>query len=144
LKLSGNRIAGIGLLIFAGFVVFETRKYPLGSITAPGPGFWPLALSAILAGLAVALILTRQNIKTQWGGIGHAISILGGVAFAALALERLGYRITIFVLLLFYVALLERLKPWLAVVVALGFAEGTYLVFHDLLRVQLPTGPFGL
>jgi len=139
-----NRVAGIGLLIFAAFVAFETRKYPLGSVTSPGPGFWPLALSVILAGLAIALMLTRQSIRAQWGGIGHAISILAGVAFAALALERLGYRITIFVLMLFYLALLERLKPWLALLVALGFAEGTYFLFHDLLRVQLPTGPFGL
>jgi len=140
-----NRVAGIGLLVFAAFVAFETRKYPLGSIASPGPGFWPLALSVILAGLAIALMLRRgQSTRAQWGEIGHAITILAGVAFAALALERIGYRVTIFVLMLFYLALLERLKLWLALLVALGFAEGTYFLFHDLLRVQLPTGPFGL
>jgi putative tricarboxylic transport membrane protein len=62
----------------------------------------------------------------------------------ALALERLGYRLTIFIALLTLVSVLER-KGWIAGVVFAGcFAFGTYFLFNALLHVPLPKGPFGL
>ena len=62
----------------------------------------------------------------------------------ALALERLGYRITIVVACAFLIGVVERRRPVAAALVAIGLAAGTYYLFDTLLRVQLPRGPFGL
>jgi hypothetical protein len=61
----------------------------------------------------------------------------------ALALERLGYRLTILIALLALVALMEE-KGWIVGgVFAVGFSLGSYYLFNTLLRVPLPQGPFG-
>jgi hypothetical protein len=60
----------------------------------------------------------------------------------ALALERLGYRLSILVALLALLTLVER-KSWIVgAVFAIGFSLGSYLLFNTLLRVPLPQGPF--
>jgi hypothetical protein len=78
-----------------------------------------------------------------WSEWRHAVAILGACVFMALALERLGYRLTIVVVLFGLLGALER-KRWLvAAGFAIGFAWGTYFLFNTLLRVPMPQGPFG-
>jgi hypothetical protein len=72
------------------------------------------------------------------------VAILAAGAFAALALERLGYRLTILSVMVFLLALVER-RGWLATsLFALVLAFGSYFLFGTVLRVPLPRGPFGL
>ena len=59
-------------------------------------------------------------------------------------LERLGYRFTMLVALLFLVWLVERRGFALAAVFALGMAFGSFYLFDTLLRVPLPRGPWGV
>jgi hypothetical protein len=79
----------------------------------------------------------------EWQEWRHGAAILGTLAFMALAMEKLGYRATIFIGLFVLVAFMER-KGWLAATIfAAVFAFGTYGLFHSLLHVQLPRGAFG-
>jgi len=64
--------------------------------------------------------------------------------FVALALERLGYRLTMAVACVFLLAVVERKGLVPALLFSVGLAAGTYYLFDTLLRVQLPRGPFGL
>jgi hypothetical protein len=58
-------------------------------------------------------------------------------------LERLGYRITIAVLLVYYLGVLER-RPWVRTLVLTAVvALGSYYLFARWLRVPLPIGVFG-
>jgi putative tricarboxylic transport membrane protein len=74
----------------------------------------------------------------------HALAILVACAFAALALERLGYRLTIGAALLFLLAVVERKRTAGALLFAAAFAAGSFILFDTLLRVPLPRGPWGL
>jgi apolipoprotein N-acyltransferase len=74
----------------------------------------------------------------------RAVAVVAAAAFAALALERLGYRLTVLTLLVFLVGIVERRRAWVVVLVAGGTALGSFWVFHTLLRVPLPRGPFGI
>jgi hypothetical protein len=78
-----------------------------------------------------------------WREWRHAAAILGACAFMALALERLGYRLTIVVVLFGLLGALERKRWFVAAGFAIGFAWGTYFLFNTLLRVPMPQGPFG-
>jgi hypothetical protein len=64
-------------------------------------------------------------------------------AFVALALERLGYRITMGLASAALLGLLERKGIVTSVLVAVGLSAGTYFLFDTLLRVQLPRSPWG-
>jgi putative tricarboxylic transport membrane protein len=146
--LTVDRVAGAGLAIFALFVLWQSRTLPLGSLANPGPAYMPVALATLLflGGLAIAILgrhapPIRSLAFREWR---HAVAIFAACAFAALALERLGYRLTIFILLLFLLAVVERKRAVTAAIFAAAFAAGTYFLFDTLLRVQLPRGPFGI
>jgi hypothetical protein len=146
--LSVERVAGAGVAVFALFVLWQSRALPLGSLANPGPAYMPVALATLLllGGVAIA-VLGGDAPPLRSLGFGewrHAVAIFAACAFAALALERLGYRLTIFLALLFLLGVVERKRPVAALVFAVAFAAGTYFLFDTLLRVQLPRGPFGI
>ncbi len=146
--LTTDRVAGAVLVVFAAVVAVESRALPVGSVRDPGPGFLPLLLALLLAifGVAVAVAgRTAPRLRTlAWPEARHAVAILAACVFAAVALERLGYRITVFALVAGLTGLVERRPPLAALGVAAGLSALSFYVFADLLQVPLPRGPFGL
>lgn len=146
--LTTDRIAGSALAAFALFVLWECRRLPLGTLRNPGPAYVPvvLALVTLLLGVLIAVGGARapRIAAVGWGEAGHALVILGVCAFATLALERLGYRVTMLLALALLVKVVEGRGAALAVVFAAGLAFGSFYLFDTLLRVPLPRGPFGL
>lgn len=142
---SGDRIAGLMLVAIASVVAIETRTLPLGSLGQPGPGYAPLLYAAILFVLGIVIAIGRGGIVPRdWSELPHAAVIVAGIAFAAIALERLGYRLTMLAVLAFLLGVVERKPPLAVALVAFGLSFGSYFVFWTLLRVPLPTGPFGI
>jgi hypothetical protein len=80
----------------------------------------------------------------HWGEAGRAAAILLACGVAAFALERLGYRITMAALLIFFLGVIERHRPLRVALVAAGFSAATYFLFATLLRVPLPVSPWGI
>ncbi len=142
-----DRVAGVALLLLALGVAWESRRLPLGTHHGPGPGYFPLLLAAVLAVLAVVVMARGRGAPPlralAWVEAPRALAIVGAALFAAVALERLGYRLTVLALLLFLLGVVERRRPWAVVLVAAGTALGSFWVFHTLLRVPLPRGPWG-
>ena len=144
--LRSDQVSGVVLALLALFIGWENRGYPLGSLQEPGPGYVPLMLSIFLGvvGLLVAVRGTRaQPLRDmKWPEAPRAAVILVAGGAAALALERLGYRITIFALLVFFLGVLERKRWYSVLILAAAFSIGSYWLFVDLLRVQLPHAPW--
>jgi hypothetical protein len=143
-----DRLAGSALVAIALVVLWESRRLPLGTVQNPGPAYMPavLALALLVFG---ALIAGRGRDAPGVRGIGwaewrHALAILVTCAFAAWALERIGYRLTTAAALGFLLGVVERRGVVLAAVLAAGLAAGSFFLFNTLLRVPLPRGPFGL
>jgi hypothetical protein len=108
----------------------------------------PVALALALLGfgaLLVALGKTTPAISSVgWREWRHAVAIFAVCAFAALALERLGFRVTIALALAFLLRVVERKGSIFSLALAIAFAAGAFLLFDTLLRVPLPRGPLGL
>jgi Tripartite tricarboxylate transporter TctB family len=126
----------------------ESRHLPLGSLRNPGPAYMPVVLAVVLLCFG-ALLFVLAGKSPRLAGVGwaewrHAVAIFLVCVFAALALERLGFRVTIAVSLAFVLGVVERRGFVVTGVVAIGFALGAFLLFDTLLRVPLPRGPFGL
>ncbi len=144
-----DRASGVALALVAAVVLEETWRLglPLGTLANPGPAYMPglLAGGLLLAGVLVA---TVSRSPATLGGAGwsewrHSVAILLTCAFVALALERLGYRLTIGLAGVVLLGVVERKGIVTTLLVAGGLAAGTYFLFDTLLRVQLPRGPFG-
>jgi hypothetical protein len=145
-----ERVSGVALALLAAAVLEECwrLRLPRGTLATPGPAYMPtlLALTLLAAGVLIA-VLGRD--ATTLAGAGwrewrHTLAILVTCAFVALALERLGYRLTMTLACVFLLGVVERRPPVATVLASVGLAAGTYFLFDTLLRVQLPRGPFGL
>jgi Tripartite tricarboxylate transporter TctB family len=146
--LTTDRVAGAALILLALVVLWESRRLPLGSLRSPGPAFMPVALALMLAGFGALLIALAGRAPAlaavDWREWRHAAAILGVCVFAALALERLGFRITIAITLAFLLRIVERKGSIFSAAVSIAVAAGAFFLFDTLLRVQLPRGPLGL
>lgn len=145
--LTRDRVAGVALLVFALAVMWEDRAFPLGTVTKPGPGYMPMLLAGILAAMA-ALVIWAGGRSPAWTSLTwlewrHAVAILAACVFAALALERIGYRLTVIILVSFLLWVVERKRATITAATALGLSLGTFYVFSTLLKVPLPLGPGG-
>ena len=143
-----DRVSGGVLCVFAVAIAWQSLGYPFGTVEEPGPGYLPFFVALILAAFGALVVLrggeSPRLALAQFQDGGKALAILAGLAFGALAIERIGYTITITLLLIFYLGVIERRHPAAVAVVALGTAFGSFHLFNTVLKVPLPVGPFGL
>jgi len=143
-----DRVAGVALVLIGLVTIWESRVFPLGSLHRPGPAYMPVVLAALLILFGAAVFAmdarVRRLAEVGWPEWRHALAIFGACAFAAWGLERLGYRLTMAVVVAFLLLVVER-KGWaLGLALTVVMAWGSFFVFDTLLRVPLPRGPFGL
>ena len=142
-----DRLSGAVLVVFALLVIFESRHYPLGTFRLPGPAFVPILLASLLLIFGILLVFTSGGAprisSIRWTEWRHAGAILATSVFAVFATERLGYRLTVLLMVGFLLKVVER-RGWMQTVgLAFGLAFGSFYLFYTLLRVPLPEGPFG-
>ena len=140
-------VSGLVLVALAGYILWLNRKFPVGSLADPGPGYVPmlLAIGLGLIGLLVATLSGRSRplAAIRWPEGTRAVIILVACTAAGLALEYIGYRLTIFAFLVFFIGVIERKPPLPVVLVSGGFSLGSYYIIGDVLHVPLPVGPWG-
>lgn len=146
--LTTDRLAGSALAALALYVLWESRRLPLGSWRNPGPAAMPVAVALILLALGILVAaLGRRAPRVSapgWAEAPHALVITAACAAAALMLERLGYRLTMILVVGFLVGVVERKRLAVTALVTLGLALGSFYLFATLLRLPLPRGPFGI
>jgi hypothetical protein len=143
-----DRVAGVARVLIGLVTIRESRVFPLGSLHRPGPAYMPVVLAALLILFGAAVFAmdarVRRLAEVGWPEWRHALAIFGACAFAAWGLERLGYRLTMAVVVAFLLLVVER-KGWaLGLALTVVMAWGSFFVFDTLLHVPLPRGPFGL
>jgi putative tricarboxylic transport membrane protein len=146
--LRSDQVSGLMLLALALYVWWMNRAYPIGTLSEPGPGYVPLLLAIFMGamGLLVALSGGKSTplAALEWSEAKRAVALLVACGVAAYALERLGYRITMAALLVFFLGVMERRKPVMVALAGVGFSLVTYYLFATLLRVPLPVSPWGV
>ncbi len=142
-----DRVSGGFFVLLGLFVIWERRVLPLGTPGNPGPGYFPLLLSILLILLGIVIIILGSKAASmasvKWAEARTAVAILACAVFATLGLERIGYRITMMVILLFLFGVVERLKIWQVFALTFSLALGTFWLFDSFLRVPLPRGGLG-
>ena len=118
-------------------------KLTIGVPTEPQPGFFPFIDGIILIVLSALFLFQawrgRAGESPAFGKLrGPAIVVLTLILYVA-TLETLGYVITTAVLSAVVLYVLET-KPRVLVLVSLGLAVVSYLLFSRLLGVTLPPG----
>ena len=149
-----ERILLACLCVAFGGMAWIALGYSLRDALGPGAGFFPFWLGVLGLVLSLALLVqswrgssiaeTRQTVLPRGEGARRAISLLAGVAAAALVLHPLGFRLT---MLVFSAGLLVALgvrRPVMTLVFALASSFGVFHVFYHWLQVPLPKGLLGI
>jgi hypothetical protein len=142
-----DRISAGALVVFALLVIWQSRHFPFGTFRQPGPAFIPILLALLLLIMAVLLALTSRRAalfsSISWTEWLHALAILAASVFSVFAIERLGYRLTVLLVLGFLVKLVEQRGWVLSLAFSFALSFGSFFLFYTILRVPLPQGPFG-
>jgi hypothetical protein len=112
---------------------------------APQSGFVPFWYGVILVGLSAAIVvnLLRQKDAAAEPPIGKPLIVLAALAGGIVGLGVVGFGPSVFLLLLFLFAVIERLPVIKSALVAAATAGGLLLIFKVWLSIPLPTGPLG-
>jgi hypothetical protein len=149
LKIKNHQDFWSGLMfvaVGAGFAV-GSLNYSMGTSARPGPGYFPLILSVIMAILGCIVLFKSLTIETEDGGpIGSIawrplIVIVVAIVVFGLALPRLGMFITVPLLLLIVSFAGDKFswKDWIGTSIVL--TAGSWLVFIYGLNLTIPLKP---
>jgi hypothetical protein len=136
-------LLGIGAMV-------QGRTYSIGSLSRMGPGYFPVALGAILALLGIAMLIgarlaqPKDDIKAlppEWRG--WICIILGIVAFSVVG--KYGGLVPATFAIVFISGMGERENTWLGVTtLALAMVVFAVVVFWWALKLQFPLFAWGL
>jgi len=149
LKIKSERDFWSGIMftvVGIGFAVGATN-YSMGASARPGPGYFPLLLSVILAILGGIVLFKSLTIETEGGDPIGSIAwrpllvIVVGIAFFGVALPRLGMVITVPILILISSLAGDEFK-WKGVLVnAIVLTVFSWLIFVAGLKLTIPLWP---
>jgi hypothetical protein len=144
-------VGAAGLAALATLYLVANRRYPLDSLTAPGPGVFPLGVGLILLGLAgwqacraLAAWRGARRMRPEEGEVirspKHPLRMIGLVVAYAAAIGTIGFFGASFALVLASSRLLGA-RGWVRpAALALGVTSVAYVIFVVWLGVPLPTG----
>ena len=147
-----NVAISVILIGLAGFVLLESRSLHFGSLRAPQTAFFPTTLAVLSLLLAVVLLaqtllgtaggrLPDKILPEGWVRIGATLATMAGFAFA---IERLGFLLSTFLLMVLLLRAIES-QNWLKVIaIALVTSLISYAIFGWLLGIPLPGGVLGM
>ena len=128
---------------------------------APGPGFFPAFISALLVALGAALILSALRPKPAHNLLDsvspapieshddgepdyrRVVKVAGGWIASIALIGYLGFVPAMALLVLYLSTFVEGKRGWQAPLAAVLIPVLSYLAFARLLHVRLPVGPLG-
>jgi hypothetical protein len=139
-----------GLMFIVVGVVFAVgaTNYSMGSSARPGPGYFPLILSVLMAILGGFVLFKSLTIEVEGGDpIGHIawrplLVIVASIAVFGLALPRLGLVITVPILILMTSLAGDEFKWKGVVATAVVLTVGSWAIFVLGLKLVIPMWPW--
>ena len=150
MKIKSQRDFWSGLMFIVVGIVFAVgaTNYSMGSSARPGPGYFPLILSVIMAILGGIVLFKALTIETEGGDLigpfawRPLIVIVAAITVFGLALPRLGMLITV-PLLIFITSMAGDEFHWKGVLVnAIVLTVGAWAIFIAGLKLTIPLYPW--
>ncbi|MFB3885446.1 MAG: tripartite tricarboxylate transporter TctB family protein [Thermodesulfobacteriota bacterium] len=123
--------------------------YRVGSFLSPGPGLLPFILGILLIVFSLVLVvrglkayrskkaISSSSVPGKWNQVVYTIFIM---FFAAFSFEKIGYLLTVFLLIVFLMLWTEWRSIKKVLLTAFLSALGVHMVFVLLLKQPFPLG----
>jgi putative tricarboxylic transport membrane protein len=140
MTLRTDHVAGIAAIIIGVVVLAFSGDLPLGSLSFPGAGMWPMIGLGALICLGAGS--SRPIAEVGWSDMRHAALVTAATAVAIAFYSTLGF-IVIATFLLAGLVMLERRHPLVALVYGASVSVAVYALFTILLKSPLERGLIG-
>ena len=134
-----SRVAGLAALAVGVAAALGAGHLGVGSLTDPGPGLWPLVVSAVLV-ITCAAVAVRPGDEAETIGRDAWVVVVACVSLVAYTavIGAVGFELPTAILLAFWLRVLGG-EPWrTTVAVSVGVTVVAYAVFILALGVALP------
>jgi hypothetical protein len=141
-----DHIAG-GVFVVASLLIFAlSGDLPFGTLASPGAGMMPkLVLGLLIAFGAILVARAGESpplATINWGDFRHAATVVAVTAAAITLYTRVGFVLSVTLLLFVLLYFIERRSLWRTLAVSVGVTIASYLLFNTLLKSPLPPMPF--
>jgi hypothetical protein len=147
MTLRSDHVAGAAFVVF-GIVVFAfSGDLPFGRLSAPGAGMLPKLLIVLMIAFGIALMARATTsppfAAIDWSDRGHALLVVIITAVAIALYQRLGFLVTMSLLVFALLAVVERRNLLLAAAYSVGLTVFAYWLFGKALKAPLEQGILG-
>jgi hypothetical protein len=136
--------AGVMFCGFAAVALLAARGYSLGSAGRMGPGYFPLLLGLVLAGLGAVLVVRSVVIDGERLPRFHTLPLMiiaAAVCLFGLTIEPLGLVVSLTILIVLVACAGRQFCPIETVALAVGLIVFSVGVFVYALGLPLPVWP---
>ena len=132
-------------LILGIFLFYQASQLSMRTLDGgPGPGVLPIGLAVLLMALSARLLVSGWRERARFGSLRRVGIMVGGVFLYAFILEKVGFVVaTGLLMIVLMITFNERYRPAVATLGVIGTLL-TYLLFFNVLKVQLPPDPWGV
>jgi len=142
-----DHVAGAALVAFGLGVFALSGDLPMGGLSMPGSGFLPTLVAGLLVLFGIVLCLRAAEsaplADVDWSDLRHAALVILITALAIVAYTRLGFILTMGVMLFAFLVIGERRNLMRAAAYSVAATLIAYGVFAKGLNAPLPIGPLG-
>lgn len=143
-----NFIGALAFLAIGLISLYQIHGISLGTLSAPGPAFFPFYLSIIIVALSLILFLKSIRLKSIEKGELIVIGtrwmklplVIAGLVIYVYILKPLGYMVTTFLMLILLLKIVEE-HTWKAtLIISIPCIAISYIIFAKYLGIPLPRG----
>ena len=149
-KGSITRITGLIIALLGIGILWEGGHLTRGTLSHPGPGFFPTLLAILLIILSLFLIIPKWKKEEEgetfppWPAFYKQLMPIYAALLAFVGLlDSVGFILLALLLMFFLFVKISYLKWYTAMSAAFVSTGITYLIFEVILKSSFPKGPLG-
>lgn len=146
--LRSDHVAGAAFIVFGILVFAISGDLPFGRLSAPGAGMMPKLVAGLMMALALAVIVSAHASEPfaamEWDDRWHALAVVVIIGVAVSLYQRLGFIITMSLLVFALLVLVERRNALIAAAYSIALTLFAYWLFGKALKAPLERGLFWL
>lgn len=144
MSIRADHVAGTFFILF-GIVVFAlSGDLPFGTLSQPGAGMLPKLSAGLMMACAVVIVAnggaSQRLVDCDWSDYSHAIMLVLIAAAGIFGYQRLGFLITMSLLVFTLLVVVERRNPLFAATYGIGLTVFAYWLFGKALKAPLERG----
>jgi len=151
--MKADRISSLFWLAVGLTAIYGAIQLGLGRLRQPGSGFLSFLAGSFICLMALIVFFQsflngkgfQAKISALWEGVNWRRPLVIALLLVAyiLALERVGFLLTTFIILGVMFKGVENLSWWKTILLSASGSVASYLLFDTLLKASLPKGIFG-